>query len=601
MSASPLLRLVICGSVDDGKSTLLGRLLAELGALTIEQAEAVERAGGDHSAVLDGLVAEREQGITIDLAWRGFETAQRRYRVADAPGHEQYTRNMTTAASTADAALVLVDARAGIVTQTRRHLRICALMGVGDVLLLVNKLDLVADPRAGFADIAAEFAGLAHELGFARAQALPVIARDGDNLCARGDRLAWWEGPTLVEALDALEPPASDAGGTLLAVQWVARQAGGGRALAGTLRGGALSVGDRMRLAGGTGASTTAAELWCRGVRNSRAEGGDPVAVILDPPLDAGRGAVLLADAAELDSADQFEVDLLWFAEDPLVVGRGYRMQLGAQEAVAVVRAPDHVVDVDSGTHMAARTLATNDIGVAKIACDTCLSFRPYAQDRAFGGFILIDMDSQATVGAGMIRHALYRSSTVRPQPVTMTPQARAALLGQRPRLVWLTGLSGAGKSTIADALDRALAAKGRHATLLDGDNLRHGLNRDLGFTEADRIENIRRAGEVARLMVDAGLFVIAAFISPYRADRALVRALLGDDRFIEVHVDVPLTEAERRDPKGLYRRARAGEIANFTGVSSPYEPPEAPDLRIDTSVTSVDDAVAMILELLRA
>ncbi len=591
----PLVCLVACGSVDDGKSTLIGRLLADVGALTAEQIAAIERAGGDHSVTLDGLSAEREQGITIDIAWRQFDTPRRRVRIADAPGHAQYTRNMATAASTADAALLLVDARSGMVTQTRRHARIAALMGVERLLLIVNKLDLVEDAPQRFAAIAREFHGFAGELGVA-VDALPVIARDGGNLTQRGTVLAWWEGPTLLDAIDALDPRDEAGAGTVLPVHWVARQANGGRAFAGPLAG-PLSVGDELALT--TGARSRVAALWCRGEPAPSADVGDPVAIELSPPIDVGRGDVLLGEGAELSTADQFEVDLIWFAVDPMVVGRAYRLQLGPQEVAAVVRAPDHVVDVDTGVGVAARTLRENDIARAKIACDARLVFAPYSRNRDFGAFILVDAQSHATVAAGMIRHALYRASTVRPQPLSVTAEDRAALMQQRPRLVWLTGLSGAGKSTIADALDRALAARGRHAALLDGDNLRHGLNRDLGFTEADRIENIRRAGEVARLMLDAGLIVIAAFISPYRADRALVRERVGDCRMVEVHVDVPLEEAERRDPKGLYKRARAGEIANFTGLSSPYEPPERPDLRIDTSATSVDDAVAMILALI--
>jgi len=584
-----LLRFITCGSVDDGKSSLLGRLLYETGSAFEDE---LAQCGGDLSRLVDGLEAEREQGITIDVAWRFFETDTRKFIVADAPGHEQYTRNLVTGASTAELALVLVDAEKGVLEQTRRHAFLCRLLGVPSIVLVVNKMDLVGYDRAVFERIVQDFRAVAAEF-----TAIPVSATVGDNVTCTSEAMGWYEGPTLLAHLERVEPKAAKAGGAFWMPVQTAMRDGGFRGVAGLVVSGSVARGDQVWiLPADTGASI--ARLLVAGVEAERAEAGQSVALTFTQDVDCSRGDVVAGYGAP-DVADQFEATIVWMGSEELVAGRQYALKLATQTCLATLQPPKHEIDMATLEPAPARTLALNGIGVCDLWTDRPLVFAPYADNRDLGGFILIDRVTNDTVGAGLIRHALRRSQNIHPQALQVTREARAGLKGQRPRLLWFTGLSGAGKSTIANLVEAKLHARGRHTFLLDGDNVRLGLNRDLGFSEADRAENVRRVGETARLMLDAGLIVLAAFISPYRSERRMVRAMLPEGDFVEIFVDVALAEAERRDPKGLYAKARAGRIPNFTGIGAPYEEPEAPELRIDTGALSAEDAADAIVRYL--
>jgi bifunctional enzyme CysN/CysC len=603
-----LVRAITCGSVDDGKSTLIGRLLWDLGQVPDDQRAALEADSARHGTqgtaidfalLVDGLSAEREQGITIDVAWRYLETARARIILADCPGHEQYTRNMATGASTADAAILLVDARHGIQTQTRRHAQILALMGVRRVALAINKMDLVGFSEARFDAVVGEFRPTAERLGL-EPLAVPISALGGDHVTGRSAAMPWYGGPTL---LDWLEDTGADDTGDRpfrMAVQWVNRPSPDFRGLAGMVAAGTVAPGDRVKLLP-SGRESRIARVLLGDRDLPRAVAGQSVTLTLADALDAARGDVVAAAGDPPQAADQFEATLVWMAEQPLVPGRSYLLKLGTATVPATVKAPKYRIDVNSGEQLAAKTLALNEIGVAEVATARALVFEPYAESRDLGGFILIDRDSLATVAAGMIHFALRRAQNVHWQALEVSREARASLKGQRPAVLWFTGLSGAGKSTIANLVEKKLLAMGRHSYLLDGDNVRHGLNRDLGFTAADRVENIRRVGEVAKLMADAGLVVITAFISPFRAERRMVREMMAPGDFLEIFVDTPLAEAERRDVKGLYAKARAGKLANFTGIDSPYEPPEAPELRLDTTALGPEAAADRVVAALLA
>jgi bifunctional enzyme CysN/CysC len=597
MAVSPVIRLITCGSVDDGKSTLIGRLLADAGAIPSDQLEALGP-DPDWSLLVDGLSTEREQGITIDVAYRFFDLAGRRFILADTPGHEQYTRNMATAASTADVAVVLIDARKGVLTQTRRHTRVLALMGVRRILLAVNKMDLVGHDQGIFDAIVADYRAFAGSVGLADITAVPVIATRGDNLLRKSGALPWYDGPTLSRWLADAPPAPQGAGGLRLPVQSILRS-GEARILTGRLSGADLRPGDPVRILP-SGAESTIARILSPTGDLDVASTGQSIALILATPVDVSRGDVLAAPLAPPAVSDQFEAHLVWMSASPLLPGRAYELRLGTASVTARVGELKHRVDVDTGDALAARTLALNEIGLVTLALDAPVPFEPYADSRELGGFILIDRQTAETAGAGMIRFALRRAANVRPQPLSVSRQDRAALKGQAPLVVWFTGLSGAGKSSIADRVEQRLLAEGLHSTILDGDNVRGGLNRDLGFTDADRVENIRRVAEVARLMIDAGLIVLVAFISPFRAERQMARETMAPGEFLEIHVDAPLAVVEARDVKGLYRKARAGRLANFTGIDSPYEPPVTPDLRIDTTTCGVDQAADQVMHLIR-
>ncbi|MFN3387321.1 MAG: adenylyl-sulfate kinase [Allosphingosinicella sp.] len=582
-----LLRLLICGSVDDGKSTLLGRLLVETGSAFEDELAA---AGGDLSRLVDGLEAEREQGITIDVAYRFFATEKRKFIVADAPGHEQYTRNFVTGASTADAALVLVDARKGVLAQTRRHAFLARRLGVRRIALVVNKMDRVGYDRARFDAICDAFRGVDRSF-----RAIPVSALTGDNVAAPAPALDWYDGPTLLDWLEAVAPEEDVGAGLALRmpVQSVSRAEDGFRGVSGLIASGTVRRGDAVRVMPGR-APATVERILLGGESLDEACAGLSVTLAFAAPVDCARGDVI-ASRPMPEVADQFEATIVWLGDEDLLPGRQYALKLAGQTALATLQPPKHEIDMETLEPVPARTLAANGIGLCDLWTDAPLVFAPYEESRELGGFILIDRITNETVGAGLIHFALRRAHNVQPQALSVTPEARAALKGQQPRLLWFTGLSGAGKSTIANLVETKLHALGRHTFLLDGDNVRLGLTRDLGFSDADRAENIRRVGETAKLMLDAGLIVLAAFISPFRAERRMVREMVGE-RFVEIFVDVSLAEAERRDAKGLYAKARAGKIPNFTGIGSAYEPPEAPEIRIDTGAVSAADAADMIV-----
>ena len=600
-----LLRFVTCGSVDDGKSTLMGRLLWDAGAVYDDQRAALTaeaaRSGAepDLSRLLDGLAAEREQGVTIDVAYRYFSTPSRSFIVADAPGHEQYTRNMATAASNVDLAVLLVDARKGVLPQTRRHSLILSLLGVREVILAVNKMDLVDWSQETFDEIRDEYAAFAERLDLGPVTAIPVSALTGENVVRRTGQPSWWDGPALLEQLEhteASEPPLSAP--FRLPVQWVSR-ATDFRGYAGLVASGRIAPGDPIRVFP-AGQTTTVARVVTADGDLEAAEAGLSVTLTLADEIDVGRGDLLATPDGPPSVADQLQADVVWMGDDPLLPGRSYLMKLGGAVLGASVTSIRHRIDLATLEPLAARTLEFNDIGVCNIALDRPAAFDPYAENRETGGFLLIDRISNDTVGAGMIRFALRRGQNVSWTELDVDRAARSAIKGQRGGVVWFTGLSGAGKSTIANLVERRLHDEGRHTYVLDGDNLRHGLNQDLGFTDADRVENVRRVAEVARLMADAGLIVLVSLISPFRAERRMARERIGPEDFIEAYVDVPLEVAERRDPKGLYRRARQGEIKNFTGLDSPYEPPERADLRLDTSALSAEDAAERVFEAVR-
>jgi bifunctional enzyme CysN/CysC len=612
--AKELLRFITCGSVDDGKSTLIGRLLYESKQIFDDQLDALTSASKRHGTqgekidfalLVDGLSAEREQGITIDVAYRFFTSEKRKFIVADTPGHEQYTRNMVTGASTADLAVLLVDARKGVLTQTRRHSYLARLVGIRRFVLAVNKMDLVDYDQAAFESILADYRAFAEQIGVEEWVAIPVSGLNGDNVMSRSEAMPWYDGPTLLEHLDSVPlDTAADAEKPMrMPVQWVNRPNQNFRGFAGEIASGTMGPGAEVRILP-SGRITRIARILGPQGDTDEAVAGESVTVTLADEVDCSRGDVIAASADPPEAADQFEATIVWMADEELLPGRGYWLKLGTQHVTAMIQQPKYEINVNTLEHLAAPTLGLNAIGVAEVATDREIVFEPYAAEgtsanKALGGFILIDKLTNATVACGMLHFALRRALNVHRQHFDVGRETHSALKGQKPAVLWFTGLSGAGKSTIANLVEKKLAARGRHTFLLDGDNIRHGLNRDLGFTETDRIENIRRVGEVARLMADAGLIVLTAFISPFRAERHMVRRMMPDGEFFEIFVDTPLAEAEKRDVKGLYAKARAGELKNFTGIDSPYEPPEQAEIRIDTTQLSADEAANAIVEKL--
>ncbi len=599
--ARDLVRLITCGSVDDGKSTLIGRLLHDAGAVPEDQLAAIRTPSGevDFSRLFDGLDAEREQGITIDVAYRHFETAGRRFMLADTPGHPQYTRNMVTAASTADVAVVLVDARKGLLPQTRRHSYLVGLMGVRRVLLAVNKMDLVGWSQPLFNEIAADARALAAELGLPDLTVVPVSGLTGANVVRPADEAPWHDGPTLLQWLEAAELADAAPRPFRMPVQWINRPDADFRGYAGRITDGVVRPGDRLAVLP-SGRTTTVERIVTLDGDLPEAGSGRSVTLTLTDHLDVSRGDVLAAADAPPPVADQFEIDLVWMADAPLLPGRTYVVKLGAAAVTGQVTDIRHRVNVETGEHLAARTLELNDIAVCHLHLDAPLTFEPYADSRDLGGLILIDRQTNETAGAGLIRFALRRSANVQWQTLDVGRAERAALKRQKPLVLWFTGLSGAGKSTIANLVDKRLFADGRHTFLLDGDNVRHGLNQDLGFTDADRVENIRRITEVARLMADAGLIVLVSAISPFAAERRMARERMTSGEFVEIFVDAPLEVVEGRDVKGLYAKARAGQLRNFTGIDSPYEQPQTPDIRIDAAALTPEQACERIIEAIR-
>ena len=604
-----LLRFITCGSVDDGKSTLIGRLLYDSKLLFEDQLSALEsdsrRFGTqgqeiDFALLVDGLAAEREQGITIDVAYRFFTTDKRKFIVADTPGHEQYTRNMVTGASTADLAVILIDARKGVLTQTRRHSYLAHLLGIRKLVLAVNKMDLIGYDQAKFNAIVADYRAFARNLGIDDFLAIPVSGLKGDNVTARSEATSWYQGPTLIEHLEAVpvEDEASRARPFRMPVQWVNRPNLDFRGFAGLIASGSIKPGDPVRILPSGRTSKIARIVAFDGDLES-ASAGQSITLTLADEVDCSRGDVIAASADPPEVADQFEATLVWMADQEMLPGRPYWMKLGTQMVSATVQAPKYEVNVNTMEHLAAKTLELNSIGVGNLSTDRPIVFESYEADRDLGGFILIDKATNATVAAGMLHFALRRSHNVHWQAIDVTRERRADLKNQKPAVLWFTGLSGAGKSTIANLVEKKLARMNRHTFLLDGDNIRHGLNRDLGFTDADRVENIRRVGEIAKLMTDAGLIVITAFISPFRAEREMVREMMRSGEFLEVHVDTPLEVAEARDVKGLYKKARAGDLKHFTGIDSPYEPPEHPEIHIDTTRLTPEQAADEIVERL--
>ncbi len=604
-----LLRFLTCGSVDDGKSTLIGRLLYDSKLILEDQLAALARDSRKHGTtgddidlalLVDGLEAEREQGITIDVAYRFFSTPKRSFIVADTPGHEQYTRNMATGASGSEAAVILVDARKGVLTQTRRHSYICSLLGIRHVALAVNKIDLVDFSAERFHHIVGDYFGFAQALGFESITSIPLSARFGDNVTSRSERLRWYDGPTLLEFLENLDADHGLAERPFrFPVQWVNRPNLDFRGYSGTVASGSVAVGDRLVVAASGGESTLARIVTADGERRA-AQAGDAVTLVLAEELDIARGDLLARADARPEVVDQFAAHVLWMAEEPMLPGRSYLMRIGTRYVPARVTSLKHKIDVNTLEHIAAKTLTLNEIGLCNLGTATPVAFDPYAENRETGAFILIDRFNNATAGAGMITFGLRRATNVHVQSLSINREARVRRNGHRPAILWFTGLSGSGKSTIANLVEKELHAHGAHTYLLDGDNVRHGLNRDLGFTDADRVENIRRVGEVARLFVDAGLIVLCSFISPFRAERRMVRELVGEGEFVEIFVDTPIEECVRRDPKGLYARAQAGKIKNFTGIDSPYEVPEQAELVISTSELSAESAAKRVLSELR-
>ncbi|MET0295670.1 MAG: sulfate adenylyltransferase subunit CysN [Phenylobacterium sp.] len=600
-----LLRFLTCGSVDDGKSTLIGRLLYDSKMIFEDQLAALEAdskkvgtQGGDidFALLVDGLAAEREQGITIDVAYRFFSTDKRKFIVADTPGHEQYTRNMVTGASTADAAVILIDARKGVLTQTRRHSYLVSLLGIRHVILAINKMDLVDWSQEVFDQILADYREFAGKIGIDRFTAIPMSALKGDNVASPSDNCPWYHGPALMPLLETLEVEDDLQGKPFrMPVQWVNRPNLDFRGFSGQIVSGSIAPGDKVKVIP-SGRESVVDRIVTFGGDLPRAVAGQSVTLTLKDEIDVSRGDVLAVANEPPGVAEQFEATLVWFDEDPMLPGRPYLLKLGTRTVSAQVAPPKYKVNVNTLEQLAAKRLTLNEIGVCNLSLDAPIAFDPYAENKDLGGFILIDRLTNRTVGAGMLHFALRRSQNIHWQALDVDKAARAAAKSQKARVIWMTGLSGSGKSTIANLVEKRLHADGRHTYILDGDNVRHGLNKDLGFTDADRVENIRRVAEVAKLMVDAGLIVVVSFISPFRAERRLARELLGPDEFVEVFVDTPLAVAEGRDVKGLYKKARAGELKNFTGVDSPYEPPENPEIRIDTTVLSAEAAAEKIV-----
>jgi bifunctional enzyme CysN/CysC len=605
-----LLRFITCGSVDDGKSTQIGRLLYESKSLLDDQLAALDADSKkfgtqgdalDFALLVDGLSAEREQGITIDVAYRFFATAKRKFIVADTPGHEQYTRNMVTGASTADLAVILIDARKGVLTQTRRHSYLVSLLGIKHVVLAINKLDMVGYAREVFDIIDRDYREFAEKLGFAAIVSIPMSALVGDNVTARSANTPWYSGPSLIEHLESVEPARANANSPLrMPVQWVNRPNHEFRGFSGRLIGGSVKPGDAVRVLP-SGKQSKVARIVTLDGDLAEAVEGRSITLTLADEIDISRGDVIAAAGDPPGLADQFEASIVWMSEDAMLPGRPYLVKIGATTLGASLGQPKYVVDVNTLDHLAARTLHLNEIGVCNLTLDRAVAFDAYADNRDMGSFIVIDRYSNQTVGAGMLHFALRRSQNIHWQATEVDKDARARQNGHRPCVLWMTGLSGSGKSTIANVVERELHALGVRTYLLDGDNVRHGLNKDLGFTAADRVENIRRVGEVAKLMVDAGLIVITAFISPFRSERRLARSMVDDREFVEIFVDTPLAIVEQRDPKGLYKKARRGELKNFTGIDSPYEVPETPEIHVRTEEHDAEASAAQIIDYLRA
>ncbi len=605
-----LLRFITCGSVDDGKSTLIGRLLYDSKLIFDDQLAALERdskkvgtQGGelDFALLVDGLAAEREQGITIDVAYRFFATERRKFIVADTPGHEQYTRNMVTGASTADLAVILIDARKGVLTQTRRHSFLVRLMGIRHAVLAVNKMDLVGYSEDRFAQIVGDYRAFADSIGLGDVFAIPLSGLKGDNVSAVSAQMPWYRGPSLIEHLETvpIDETRLVQKPFRLPVQWVNRPNLDFRGFAGQVASGMVRAGDAVRVLP-SGKTSTVARIVTADGDQTEAIAGQSVTLTFADEIDCSRGDVIAAAASPAEVADQFETTIVWMAEDKLIPGRPYWLKLGTRTVSATVTDIKYRININSLEHLAARELDLNEIAVCNIALDAPMAFDPYDEIPALGGFILIDRIRNTTVGAGMLHFALRRAHNIHWQSLDVTRESRAQAKGQKPAVLWFTGLSGAGKSTIANLVEKRLLADGKHTYLLDGDNVRHGLNRDLGFTEADRVENIRRVGEVAKLMADAGLIVLVSFISPFRAERDMARALMAEGEFFEIHVATPLAVAEARDVKGLYAKARAGQLKNFTGIDSPYEAPLAPEIVIDTALLRPEEAADRIVAALK-
>ncbi len=608
-----MLRFITCGSVDDGKSTLIGRLLYDSKMIFEDQLAALESdskkvgtqgAEIDFALLVDGLAAEREQGITIDVAYRFFNTEKRKFIVADCPGHEQYTRNMITGASTADLAVILIDARKGVLVQTRRHSYLCQLIGIRNIVLAVNKMDLVDYDQSRFDEIVAEYRAFAQSVGIESFTAMPISGFKGDNITTRSDNTPWYSGPTLIEHLETVEVLSSlDADKPFrLPVQWVNRPNLDFRGFSGLIATGSVKRGDPVRVLP-SGKTSTVSRIVTLDGDLDEAVAGQSVTVCFADEIDCSRGDVIATADNPPQAADQFEATIVWMDDDALLVGRSYWLKLGTQTVSVTVQQPKYTINVNDpaglGSQLACKTLELNAIGVAEIATDKPVVFEPYAQKRALGGFILIDKLTNRTVGAGMLHFSLRRAQNVHWQATDITREVHASLKNQKAKVLWFTGLSGSGKSTIANEVEKRLNLMNRHTFLLDGDNVRHGLNRDLGFTEADRIENIRRVGEVAKLMADAGLIVLTAFISPFRAERDMVRKMLPEGEFVEIFVDTPLEVAEARDVKGLYKKARSGALKNFTGIDSTYEAPDAPDICVNTVEMTPEEAAEHIIRQL--
>jgi bifunctional enzyme CysN/CysC len=605
--AKDLLRFITCGSVDDGKSTLIGRLLHDSKLILEDQMSSLVKdsarhgttgEGIDFALLVDGLEAEREQGITIDVAYRFFATARRSFIVADTPGHEQYTRNMATGASNAHLAIILIDARKGVLVQTRRHSLICSMLGIRHVIVAVNKIDLVDYRKETFDRIVGDYTAFAKQLGFASIVPIPISARFGDNVIELSDNTPWYPGPPLLQCLETIDVEGETTAKPFrFPVQWVNRPSLDFRGYAGTVVTGRINAGDSIVVAA-SGRSSRVKEIVTYDGRLAAAEAGDAVTITLTDDIDIARGDILVSPTSCPEVSDQFAAHVIWMSEEPLVPGRSYLARIGTKTVPTTITALKYKIDVNTRDHLAARTLGLNDLAFCNLSTSVPVAFDPYDQSRQTGSFIIIDRFTNHTVGAGMIAFGLRRGTNIHWQPLLVGKPERAALKNQKPAILWFTGLSGAGKSTIANIIEQRLHAAGHHTMMLDGDNVRHGLCRDLGFTEADRVENIRRAGEVAKLMTESGLIVLCSFISPYQSERDMVRNLVSAGEFFEVFVDTPIAECIRRDPKGLYAKAQSGKIKNFTGLDAPYEPPAAPEIRLNTVG---HDAVQLAEQVLRS
>jgi bifunctional enzyme CysN/CysC len=608
--AKDLLRFLTCGSVDDGKSTLIGRLLHDSKLIFEDQLSTLAKDSVKHGTtgdeidfalLVDGLEAEREQGITIDVAYRFFTTPRRSFIVADTPGHEQYTRNMATGASNADLAIILIDARKGVLVQTRRHSLICSLLGIRHVVVAVNKIDLVDYSKETFDRIVDDYTTFATELGFTSIMPIPLSARYGDNVTERSGNTPWFRGPALIQYLETIDVESDAADKPFrFPVQWVNRPNLDFRGYAGTAISGSIKVGEPIIVAN-SGKSSTVKEILTYDGPLPEAQAGDAVTITLTDEVDVARGDLLVAPTERPEVSDQFAAHVIWMSESQLVPGRSYLARIGTKTAPVTITAIKHKIDVNTRKHLAANTLGLNDIAVCNLSTSVPVAFDPYAQNRRTGAFIIIDRFTNHTVGAGMISFGLRRGTNIHWQPLLVGKSERAALKHQRPAVVWFTGLSGAGKSTIANMVEQKLHTAGHHTMMLDGDNVRHGLNRDLGFTEADRVENIRRVGEVAKLMAESGLVVLCSFISPYRAERDMVRGLVPEGEFIEVFVDTPIEDCIRRDPKGLYAKAKAGQIKNFTGFDAPYEAPQTPEVHLHTAGHRPEELAEQVVQAMTA